>query len=298
MSKTIRGARRGRIPRRPRIMSVTSAQFRELREFTGKTREDVSDFLGVSVRTVGNWETGAARVPYAAYKLLRVVLKGDTLHPGWEAYRFVRGRLVTPEGHSFGQGDLAWLSLLVQRANFASLTGLASRVQAQVNGEAVSLGLVTSATSQKVARDLYTHRIHPATFSPDEPGASPPVGPGSNTGQKAQGQQGERHGGSAERAHFGVVEGRGGQLRGQHRGQPERLGCGSTSGLSGSEALARRAGAGAGGRSPCRAGRGACVGTSSGAARSQGRRKSAVSMRQSEALQAVPRRGVKSGGAA
>ena len=125
-------------------MFVTPAQFREAREFTGKTRDDVADLLGVSVRTVGNWETGAARVPYAAFKLLRAILKGDTLQPGWEAYRFVRGRLVTPEGYAFGLGDLAWLSLLVQRANFQSLAGVASR---KASGEAASLGLVPSTTS-------------------------------------------------------------------------------------------------------------------------------------------------------
>ena len=67
MSKATRGPRKGRNARRPRIMFVTPAQFREAREFTGKTREDVADLLGVSVRTVGNWETGAARVPYAGF---------------------------------------------------------------------------------------------------------------------------------------------------------------------------------------------------------------------------------------
>ena len=118
------GARAGRRGKRPRLPTVTAEQFRELREFTGKSREDVAELVGVSLRTVGHWETGAARPSYAAYRLLRVILRGDTLHPGWEAYRFVRGRLVTPEGLAFGPGDLAWLSLLVQRANFTSLRAI------------------------------------------------------------------------------------------------------------------------------------------------------------------------------
>ena len=100
--------------------------------------------VGVSLRTVGHWETGAARPSYAAYRLLRVMLRGDTLHPGWEAYRFVRGKLVTPEGRAFGPGDLAWLSLLVQRANFQSLRALAAL---KAGGAAAGLGLVPSSTS-------------------------------------------------------------------------------------------------------------------------------------------------------
>lgn len=120
------GSRAGRHGKRPRLPVVTAEQFRELREFTGKSREDVAELVGVSLRTVGHWETGAARPSYAAYRLLRVILRGDTLQPGWEAYRFVRGKLVTPEGRAFGPGDLAWLSLLVQRANFASLRAVAA----------------------------------------------------------------------------------------------------------------------------------------------------------------------------
>ncbi|WP_449448189.1 VC1465 family Xer recombination activation factor [Thermomonas brevis] len=121
------GARAGRRGKRPRLPIVTAEQFRELREFTGKTREDVAELVGVSLRTVGHWETGAARPSYAAFRLLRVMLRGDTLHPGWEGYRFVRGKLVAPEGWSFGPGDMAWISLLVQRANFTSLRAIAAK---------------------------------------------------------------------------------------------------------------------------------------------------------------------------
>lgn len=119
------GSRSGLYGKRSRLPSITPDQFRELREFTGKTRADVARLVGVSLRTVGNWETGAARPSYAAYRLLRVILRGDTLHPGWEAYRFIRGKLVTPEGRALGPGDLSWLSLLVQRANFQSLVSVA-----------------------------------------------------------------------------------------------------------------------------------------------------------------------------
>lgn len=140
------GSRSGRHGKRPRLPIVSADQFRELREFTGKSREDVADLVGVSLRTVGHWETGATRPTYAAYRLLRVILRGDTLHPGWEAYRFVRGKLVTPEGRAFGPGDLSWLSLLVQRANFQSLRAVAA-LALKAGGEAAGLGLVPYSTS-------------------------------------------------------------------------------------------------------------------------------------------------------
>ena len=121
------GVRAGRHGKRPRYVRITPEQFKEAREFTGKDRDDVAALLGVSLRTVGNWETGAARVPYSAYKLLRLFLRGDILEPGWGDYRFIRGKLVTPEGHSFGPGDMSWLSLLVRRAEMFSSVQKASQ---------------------------------------------------------------------------------------------------------------------------------------------------------------------------
>ncbi len=126
--------RAGKHGKRPRIRRITPEQFRETREFTGKSREDVAEFLGVSLRTVGHWETGKARVPYAAFRLLRVALRGDMLDPAWQGYRIARGRLVTPEGYAFGPGDMAWLSLLVARAGFQSLVAIAQRAALQSGG--------------------------------------------------------------------------------------------------------------------------------------------------------------------
>ncbi len=95
---------------------VTSEQFRDARVFSGMDRDEAADFLGVSVRTVGHWETGKSKPSYAAFKMLRVYRHGDLVDPRWSAYKLVRGRLVTPEGHAFYPGDMAWLSLLVRRA--------------------------------------------------------------------------------------------------------------------------------------------------------------------------------------
>lgn len=99
-----------------RYVSISAEQFRDARIFSGLDREDAADLLGVSLRTIGHWETGRSRPSYAAFKLLRVYRHGDLIDPAWSGYRLVRGRLVTPEGHAFVPGDMAWLGLLVRRA--------------------------------------------------------------------------------------------------------------------------------------------------------------------------------------
>lgn len=76
-----------------------------------------ADLLRVSERTIRNWESGTVRIPYAAYKLVRVLRGGRYLaDPIWQDYRVYGQVLITPEGHRFHAGDLAWWSLLVRRA--------------------------------------------------------------------------------------------------------------------------------------------------------------------------------------
>ena len=55
-------------------------------------------------------------MPYAAYKLLRLLRGGKVLGAGWDHFYVRRDVLVTPEGHEFKAGDLAWWSLLVRQA--------------------------------------------------------------------------------------------------------------------------------------------------------------------------------------
>ena len=63
-----------------------------------------------------NWEAGKVRIPYAAFKLMRVLRGGKVLGAGWEGFRVRDRTLCTPEGHEFHAGDLAWWSLLVRQA--------------------------------------------------------------------------------------------------------------------------------------------------------------------------------------
>lgn len=130
--------------------SITSEQFKDDRIFSGLCRSGAADLLGVSLRTVGHWETGKARPAYAALRLLRILRHGELVDPAWSGYHLRRGALITPEGHAILPGDMAWHSLLVRRS--AALSDLlAWREGVRLAGpasEASALGLVSFATSR------------------------------------------------------------------------------------------------------------------------------------------------------
>ena len=77
---------------------VDPADFRDLRCYSGLTRQQVADELRVTVRSIQNWETGGARIPWMAYRMLRI-LRGYAL-PGtaWDGWEIHRDRLYAPNG--------------------------------------------------------------------------------------------------------------------------------------------------------------------------------------------------------
>lgn len=115
---------------------VPAWKFREARLQCALNLEACADLLQVSERTVRNWESGSARIPYTAYKLMRLLRGGKVLGPEWRDY-FIRGaELVTPEGRRFHVGDLAWWSLVVLQAQQWRNT-----VADQNNREPISVGV-------------------------------------------------------------------------------------------------------------------------------------------------------------
>lgn len=89
-------------------------QFRLERLTAGLTQTKAAEYLGVSLRSVRNWETGCNRIPYPAFKLVRMRAKAIVHVEGWEGWRFDRhGALVTPEGHTFQAWEIQQLRLVV-----------------------------------------------------------------------------------------------------------------------------------------------------------------------------------------
>lgn len=80
---------------------IAPQDFRDLRRFSGLTRREAAAALDVTGRTIQNWETGGARIPWLAYRMLRI-LRGYAL-PGsdWEGWTITGDTLTAPNGRCF-----------------------------------------------------------------------------------------------------------------------------------------------------------------------------------------------------
>lgn len=117
--KRTRPAGRGFVP-------VDPEAFRVLRLSLGLSLDDTAAFLHVSVRTVRYWEAGSVRVPYCAFRLLRIRAGAALPVDGWEGWRFGRdGTLWSPNRQPFRPEDLSylWLVFAMARAWRASRRG-------------------------------------------------------------------------------------------------------------------------------------------------------------------------------
>lgn len=94
----------------------------------GLSLDDVAKLLHVTPRTLHNWNSGRYDIPYAAVKLLRVLLRYELPHEDWRGWHFSAGKLYTPEGYSIAPHESGWWSLLVQRSK--SFGTLYARCQA------------------------------------------------------------------------------------------------------------------------------------------------------------------------
>jgi DNA-binding XRE family transcriptional regulator len=92
--------------RKSRYRWIDPQDFRDLRRFSGMTRREAAAALDVTPRTVQNWETGGARIPWMAYRMLRI-LRGHAL-PGkaWEGWTVSGDTLYAPNRRSFDAGSL------------------------------------------------------------------------------------------------------------------------------------------------------------------------------------------------
>lgn len=91
-------------------------KFKAMFSSLGLTVADAAKFLQVSPRTVQLWVSGRVRIPFAAYKLMRLQLRYELPGEAWKDWHISAGRLYTPEGHELNPNDFSWWSLLVRRA--------------------------------------------------------------------------------------------------------------------------------------------------------------------------------------
>ncbi|WP_159606073.1 VC1465 family Xer recombination activation factor [Hydrogenophaga sp. PBL-H3] len=91
-------------------------RFKAMYTRLGFSVADAAKFLQVTPRTVHAWISGRVRIPYAAYKLLRVQLHYELPGDAWSGWSLSAGRLYTPEGHELSPHDFSWWSLLCRKA--------------------------------------------------------------------------------------------------------------------------------------------------------------------------------------
>lgn len=73
------------------------------------TIEDVAKLLQVTSRTVAHWECGSTRIPYAAFKLLRMKANGEFLNQAWEGWTIRGDTLFSPTGRAFKPYELTFI---------------------------------------------------------------------------------------------------------------------------------------------------------------------------------------------
>lgn len=92
-------------------------RFKAMYSQLGLTEVDVARFLQVTTRTVYAWISGRVRIPYAAYKLLRLQLHYELPGDAWKGWSISAGRLYTPENLELHPRDFYWWGLLARKAS-------------------------------------------------------------------------------------------------------------------------------------------------------------------------------------
>lgn len=158
--KYIHSSKRGKSCRHdPDTRAQLGFRLRCARLRMGWSMVEAGKYFQVTERTWHNWESGLHRIPFAVYKLLRVLARYELPDGAWAGWRFDAGQLITPEGRQIAPTDGAWWSLLVRQAagfrgvfdelsRLRCLVGHAAQVrEAQPPASAAGVGLVPSKTS-------------------------------------------------------------------------------------------------------------------------------------------------------
>ena len=91
-------------------------RFRAMLSELGLSQLQAAKLLHVTLRTLQNWLSGRHEIPYASYKLLRLLRHMELPGDAWRGWSFARGVLITPEGRTIAAHEGAWWSMLVRRS--------------------------------------------------------------------------------------------------------------------------------------------------------------------------------------
>lgn len=100
----------------PDTRAQLALRFKAMYQSLGLDLPGCAQLLHVSERTLHNWACGKHDIPYATYRLLRLLNRMELPGQTWQGWSFHGHKLVSPEGHVFVGTDSAWWGLLVRRA--------------------------------------------------------------------------------------------------------------------------------------------------------------------------------------
>lgn len=96
---------------------VTPERFKDARKRLRWSLDQAADYLWVTSRTIRNWESGQARIPYAAYRLLRLRSGHAVMAQGWDGWEFsTQGALISPAGRLFHVHELEQIERVFAQA--------------------------------------------------------------------------------------------------------------------------------------------------------------------------------------
>lgn len=78
----VKKCRNRRKPYRP----IDHEKLRETRILSGLSKKEAAEMLQVTYRTWHNWESGRIQVPYAAFKLLRILTGYELPGDAWKGF--------------------------------------------------------------------------------------------------------------------------------------------------------------------------------------------------------------------
>ena len=138
----------------------------------GLSIDQVAQTLHVTTRTVRHWFSGKTAVPFAAYKLIRILNRLELPGDRWAGWHMHSGKIWTPEGFGFEPVDgLHWAGLVRRARLFSSVYAENSQLirelaearkpatraegQGAVDGASAASGLVSVSTSGLEGRGRY-----------------------------------------------------------------------------------------------------------------------------------------------
>lgn len=90
--------------------------FHLARRKAGLTMRQAALELDVDVRTIRNYENGVSRIPYPAFRLLRLLANYQLVGRDWADWSFWQNKLWSPEGRSFAVHELRYVATYISLA--------------------------------------------------------------------------------------------------------------------------------------------------------------------------------------